>query len=36
MTKFLKKISAPLISLILLLNMSSAGLADTNQRITKG
>jgi len=29
MTKFLKKISAPLISLIFLLNMSSAGMADT-------
>ena len=29
MTKFIKKISTPLISLILLLNMSSAGMADT-------
>ena len=29
MTKFLKKISAPLISLIFLLNMSSAGMAET-------
>ena len=29
MTKFYKKISAPLISLILLLNMSSAGMAET-------
>ena len=29
MTKLLKKISAPLISLIFLLNMSSAGMADT-------
>ena len=29
MTKLIKKISAPLISLILLLNMSSAGMADT-------
>jgi Amt family ammonium transporter len=29
MTKLLKKISAPLISLILLLNMSSAGMAET-------
>ncbi len=29
MTKILKKISAPLISLIFLLNMSSAGMADT-------
>ena len=29
MTKFFKKISAPLISLIFLLNMSSAGMADT-------
>ena len=29
MTKFLKKISTPLISLIFLLNMSSAGMADT-------
>ena len=29
MTKFLKKISAPLISLLFLLNMSSAGMADT-------
>ena len=29
MTKFLKKISTPLVSLILLLNMSSAGMAET-------
>ena len=29
MTKFLNKISVPLISLIFLLNMSSAGMADT-------
>jgi len=29
MTKFIKKISAPLISLIFLLNMSSAGMAET-------
>ena len=29
MTKFLNKISVPLISLIFLLNMSSAGYADT-------
>ena len=29
MTKLMKKISAPLISLILLLNMSSAGMAET-------
>ena len=29
MTKLLKKISTPLISLILLLNMSSAGMAET-------
>ena len=29
MTKFLKIISTPLISLIFLLNMSSAGMADT-------
>ncbi len=29
MTKLIKKISAPLISLIFLLNMSSAGMADT-------
>ena len=29
MTKLIKKISAPLISLILLLNMSSAGMAET-------
>ena len=29
MTKFLKKISAPLISLIFLLNMSGTGMADT-------
>ena len=29
MTKLLKKISVPLISLIFLLNMSSAGMADT-------
>ena len=29
MTKLLKKISAPLISLIFLLNMSSAGMAET-------
>ena len=30
MTKFLNKISVPLISLIFLLNMSSAGYADTS------
>ena len=29
MTKLIKKISAPFISLILLLNMSSAGMAET-------
>ena len=29
MTKLIKKISAPLISLIYLLNMSSAGMSDT-------
>ena len=29
MTKIIKKISAPLISLIFLLNMSSAGMAET-------
>ena len=29
MTKLVKKISAPLISLIFLLNMSSAGMAET-------
>jgi len=29
MTKLFKKLSAPLISLIFLLNMSSAGMADT-------
>ena len=29
MTKFIKKISAPLLSLIFLLNMSSAGMAET-------
>ncbi len=29
MTKLLKKISVPLISLIFLLNMSSAGMAET-------
>ena len=29
MTKIIKKISAPLLSLIFLLNMSSAGMAET-------
>ena len=29
MTKFLRKISTPLVSLIILLNMSSAGMAET-------
>ena len=29
MTKFIKKMSAPILSLIFLLNMSSAGMAET-------
>ena len=29
MTKFIKKLSAPILSLIFLLNMSSAGMAET-------
>ena len=35
MTKLIKKISVPLISLVFLLNMSSVGMADTTVSIEK-